>query len=264
VVVTGASGFIGRSLQPALARAGHEVIPLDVRNRAFADGEAIVHLAGIAHRRATPQELYRANVQLAEDIGRRAAANGSALVFLSSVKVHGERASAPLTEGSPIAPGDAYARTKAQAEEALRAIPGLRLAVLRPPLVYGPGVKANFLALMSALARGVPLPFASIRNRRSFVYVGNLVEAIVRCVGHEGIYLVSDGEAVSTPELCRRLGEALERPARLVPFPAALLPEKLTASLEVDDAMLRRTLHWHPAWDMSEGLRATAQWYRGG
>jgi nucleoside-diphosphate-sugar epimerase len=264
VLVTGASGFIGRSLQPALMRAGHEVVPIDVRNGGFPDGEAIVHLAGIAHRRATADELHRANVLLAHDIGRRAAANGAALVFMSSVKVHGERASAPLTERSPLAPGDAYARSKVQAEEALRAIPGLRLAVLRPPLVYGPAVKANFFNLMSAVARGIPLPFASIHNRRSFVYVDNLVDAIVRCLRQDGTYLVSDGEAVSTPELCRRLGEALERPARLFPFPAALLPEKLTASLEVDDAALRRAVQWQPASTMNEGLRATAQWYRGG
>src|SRR5205085_5865694 len=100
-------------------------------------------------------------------------------------------------------------------EDVLGAIPGLRLAVLRPPLVYGPGVKANFLALMRAIARGWPLPLGAIANRRSVIYVGNLVDAIARCLGAEGTYLVSDGEPVSTPQLCRELGDALGRPARL-------------------------------------------------
>jgi nucleoside-diphosphate-sugar epimerase len=203
------------------------------------------------------------NVQLTHELGRQAAAHGAALIFLSSVKVHGECSLSPLTERSPIAPGDAYAESKARAEEALATVAGLRLAVLRPPLVYGPGVKANFLALTTALARGVPLPFGSIRNRRSLVYVGNLVEAIVRCLGQAGVFLVSDGEAVSTPQLCRRLGEALGRQARLFPFPAALLPAKVSDSLEVDDSAIRQALGWRPGHSMQEGLRDTARWYRG-
>jgi nucleoside-diphosphate-sugar epimerase len=203
------------------------------------------------------------NVRLTHELGRQAAAHGAALIFLSSVKVHGERSLSPFTERSPIAPGDAYAESKARAEEALATVAGLRLAVLRPPLVYGPGVKANFLTLTAAVARGVPLPFGSIRNRRSLVYVGNLVEAIVRCLGQAGVFLVSDGEAVSTPQLCRRLGEALGRQARLLPFPAALLPAKVSASLEVDDSAIRQALRWRPGHSMQEGLRDTARWYRG-
>jgi UDP-glucose 4-epimerase len=135
--------------------------------------------------------------------------------------------------------------------------------VLRPPLVYGPGVKANFLALMRAIARGIPLPLAAVRNRRSFVYLGNLVDAILCCLGQEGTFLISDGVSRSTSELCRDLGQALGRPARLFPFPAVLLPQKLAGSLELDDSSIRRSLGWRPRYSMQEGLHVTARWYRG-
>ena len=194
-------------------------------------------------------------------MGQAAAAGGASLVFLSSVKVHGERSAAAFREDSPLAPEDLYAESKARAEEALRAVPELRLAVLRPPLVYGPGVKANFLALVKALARGVPLPLASVQNRRSLIYAGNLADAITACLQHEGTFLVSDGAALSTPALCREIGRALERPARLFPFPPALLPARLTSSLEVDDSAMRRALGWSPPFTREEGLRATAQWF---
>ena len=263
VAVTGASGFIGRSLCAALSGVGHEVLAVsrgtsDVRNT-----QAVVHLAAIAHRRASPQEIQRVNVDLARQVGQAAAANGAGLVFMSSVKVHGEISAAPFTETSPFAPRDIYGTSKLRAEEALLAIPGLRLAVLRPPLVYGPGVKANFLALMSAIARGVPLPFATVANRRSLVYLENLVDAILRCLGREGSFLVSDGPGGSTPQLCRQIGKALDRPARLFPFPASLLPEKLAGSLEVDDSAIRSKLGWRPPYTSDEGLQATARWYLG-
>jgi nucleoside-diphosphate-sugar epimerase len=190
---------------------------------------------------------------------RRAAALGAGFVFLSSVKVHGEASSEPFRADSPIAPEDRYAASKARAEEALRALPGLRLAVLRPPLVYGPQVKANFLALLKAVARGVPLPFASIDNRRSLIYVGNLASAILASLGASGTFLVSDGAPLSTPQLCRDIAAALGRPARLFAFPPALLPRRLAASLEVKDS----TLAWQRPFTREDGLRATALWYRG-
>lgn len=262
IAVTGASGFIGNALCRSLIAAGHEPVAADLRRLEGAG--AVVHLAGIAHRRAGRAELQRVNVDLARNVGRAAAGVGAALVFVSSVKVHGERSSGPLSEAAPIRPGDAYAESKARAEEALRAIPNLRLAVLRPPLVYGPGVKANFLALLKAVARGLPLPLASVSNRRSLVYVGNLADAIERCFGASGTWIVSDGEALSTPALCRAIGEALGKPARLFRFPPALLPvERLTGSLEVDDGLIRRELGWRPPFSLEEGLRATADWYRG-
>src|SRR5207249_9696794 len=107
------------------------------------------------------------------------------------------------------------------------------------------------------------LPLASIDNRRSQIYVGNLVDVVLKCLNREGTYLVSDGEAQSTPQLCRGIGEALERPARLFAFPASLLPGKLTQSLEVDDSAIRRALGWQPRFTPQEGLRATARWYQG-
>jgi nucleoside-diphosphate-sugar epimerase len=257
VLVTGTSGFIGRALMDSLRVRGHEAVP-DLRG-----AQALVHLAAIAHRRGVDEaELRRVNVDLAAETGRAAAAAGVPMVFVSSVKVHGEESAAPLRESSPIAPRDAYARSKAQAEEALRAIPGLRLTVLRPPLVYGPAVKANFFALMRAIARGMPLPLAGIENRRSLIYVGNLCDAILACLGSPGkTYLLSDGAPVSTPQLCRAIGAALGRPARL--FRAPWVPGKaLTRSLELDDAAIRAELGWQPPCSFDEGLRLTAAWYR--
>jgi nucleoside-diphosphate-sugar epimerase len=254
VAVTGASGFVGRTLCAALA--GHEIV--SVR-----EADAVVHLAAIAHRHASREELQRVNVDLAIQTAQEAAAAGASFVFLSSVKVHGESSRAPFREDSPLAPQDTYAESKARAEQALRGIRGLRLAVLRPPLVYGPGVKANFLALMKAVARGVPLPLASIRNRRSLLYVGNLADAIIACLGKEGTYLLADGEPLSTAQLCREIGDALGRRPRLFSFPPLFLPEKLAGSLEVEDALIRRTLGWRPPFTRAQGLRATAQWYLG-
>jgi nucleoside-diphosphate-sugar epimerase len=189
---------------------------------------------------------------------------------MSSVKVHGEESDAALSESSKIAPQGAYAESKARAEDTLRGIAGLRLVVLRPPLVYGAGVRGNFLLLMRALARGLPLPLDGIANRRSLLYAGNLADAILRSLGNEAAlgrsYLVCDGAGVSTPQLCRALGAALGRPARLfaVPLPLLeLLPgaKRLTRSLELDDAALCRDLGWRAPLTFEQGLRAAARWY---
>jgi nucleoside-diphosphate-sugar epimerase len=264
VAVTGASGFIGKHVCQALSAAGHEVDARSVRLQDTLDFTAhcVVHLAGIAHRQASREELEEANVRLAQALARHAASIGASFVFLSTVKVHGEESRRPLTEQSAFAPQDAYAESKARAEELLQAVPGLRLTVLRPPLVYGAGVKANFLALMRALDRGWPLPLASVGNRRSLIYAGNLADAIVRTLRGEGTYLVSDGSAISTAALCRELAAALGRTPRLFAWPVSLLPQKLAASLEVDDSALRRSLGWRPPHSRQAGLRATADWYR--
>lgn len=264
IAVTGAGGFVGSALCPMLAEAGHDVRRIERHVSRDLHADALIHLAAITHRRASPQELQRANVDLAVEVGRAAAAAGARMVFLSTLKVHGEESEAPLSEASPLAPRDAYARSKARAEEALRAVPGLRLTVLRPPLVYGPGVKANFLALLKAVAHGLPLPLAGVANRRSLLYVGNLAHAIMRCIQvQEHTYIVSDGVALSSAELCRQLGEALGRPARLFNFPAILLPVKLRQSLVADDGAIRRELGWSPPYPTQEGFRATARWYLG-
>jgi len=256
VHVTGAGGFIGSILCAELRRQGHE------SSAGIAGADLVVHLAGVAHRRASAEEIERVNVQLTERIGRKAAAAGAHLVFLSSVKVYGETSASPLREDSPLAPGDAYGASKVRAEGALARIDGLSCTVLRPPLVYGPGVKANFLALLRAIDRGWPLPLGAIRNRRSLIYVGNLTDVILRCAGVCGTFVVSDGPGVSTAELCREIAAALGRPARLFPFPPALLPGKLAASLEVDDRAIRERLGWRPPYTREQGLRATTDWYR--
>jgi nucleoside-diphosphate-sugar epimerase len=285
IAVTGASGFVGRALVPALEAARHDVIDAgrDVTGdiaafgdwpRVLAGADAVVHLAALAHERGVDEARLRAvNVEAAAAIGRAAAASGARMVFLSSVKALGEETvGLAFDETSPLAPRDAYGRAKADAERALLAIEGLRLTILRPPLAYGPGVKANFLSLVKAIARGLPLPLAAVRNGRSLVFVGNLADAIARCLEAKAAgktYLVCDGPAVSTPELCRALGRALGRPGRLFPFPPALLElapamKKLTRSLEVSDRALRRELGWSPPFTFEEGIRRTAEWYQKG
>jgi nucleoside-diphosphate-sugar epimerase len=283
-VVTGASGFVGRAVVPALRARGHQVVALDRAATgdiagftgwaAHVDGaDAVVHLAALAHSRARDERRLRAvNVDAAIALGTAAAAAGARMLFMSSVKVLGEETPGPpFDESSPPAPQDAYGRAKAAAEAGLRAVPGLTLTVLRPPLVYGPGVQANFLALMRAVARGWPLPLEGIENRRSLVYAGNLADAVARCLESPlaagKTCGVTDGAPLSTPQLCRALGAALGRPARLFSFPRALLElappaTKLTRSLVVDDGSLRRDLGWVPPHAFEEGLRRTAEWFR--
>jgi nucleoside-diphosphate-sugar epimerase len=251
VHVTGAGGFIGTALVPALRARGHQVLG------GSAGADAVVHLANIAHARARLEELRRVNVAGTRAAAEEARRSGVArFLYLSSAKAG--------------APEDAYGRTKLEAEQALAGLEGIGVVVLRPPLVYGPRVKANFLALLRAIDRGWPLPFASIENRRSLVYVGNLVDAILCCLERGvrgGSFAVSDGAPVSTPELCRAIARALGRPARLLRFPPALLAlvpgvAPLLRSQEVDDRAIREALGWRPPFSLEEGLRLTAQWYR--
>lgn len=277
VAVTGASGFVGRTAVAALRARGHTVVPLD-RERIgdiaavsdwssrVAGVDAVVHLAALAHARGIDEARLRAvNVTASVAIGKAAAAAGARMLLMSTVKVLGEETGdAPFDENSPLAPQDAYARAKADAETALRAVPRLALTVLRPPLVYGAGARANFRALRRAVERGWPLPFASIENRRSLVGVGNLADALVRCVeapqASGRTYGVCDGAPWSTPALCRAIGDALGRPARLFACPPAVLElapslRKLTRSLVLDDGAFRRELGWQPPQDFATGLR---------
>ena len=285
ILVTGASGFIGGTLCPVLAARGHEVRALNRGTtgdlsrfsewpRALEGIDAVVHLAAIAHVRGTDERRMRAvNVDLPLALGRAAAQAGVPLLFMSSAKVHGESTvDRPFDGSSLLAPEDAYARAKVDAETGLRALEGLNLTVIRPPLVYGPGVKANFMILLRAIARGWPLPFAGVENRRSLVSAANLADAAARCVEAPAAigrtYLVSDGPAVSTPALCRALGAALGAPTRLFPFPSALLElappmRKLTRSLELDGGAIQRELGWLPPHTFGEELRKTAAWYLG-
>lgn len=236
--------------------------------------DAVVHLAAIAHARGVAADrLQDVNRDLPIAIGRACADAGVHLVFLSSAKVHGEESGdAPFHESSAFAPADDYASAKADAENALRAIARLRCTTLRPPLVYGPGVKANFLALMRAIAQGWPLPLSRVENRRSLVFVENLADAIRRCVEAPqrvgGTFLVSDGMPLSTPALCQKLAASLGVAVRCLPIPVSWLEQihalrKLTRSFEINDRAIRSGLGWVPPVTTDEGIAATARWFRG-
>ncbi|HVL59100.1 MAG TPA: SDR family oxidoreductase [Burkholderiaceae bacterium] len=311
VLVTGANGFVGQALLPALLRAGHSVraavrvpgrcgSPIDevavgdlseaTDWRAAVDGtDCVIHLAARVHVMrdvaADPLQAFRrVNVAATEALARAAAEAGvRRLVYLSSVKVNGESTTgrAAFTESDPPLPQDPYGVSKAEAESALRAAgraTGLQIVVLRPPLVYGPQVKGNFLRLLRWVSRGVPLPLASADNRRSLIYVGNLADALVACVEHPDaaneLFLVSDREDLSTAQLIRRLADALGVRPRLLRFPPSLLSalagaagksaeaERLLGSLRIDSTRISQRLGWSPPHPVDQGLRATAAWYR--
>ena len=315
VLLTGASGFVGRALWAALRGHGFTVraamrlhsavefppgaegtqlvrtgdIGPDTGWSAALPGcDAVVHLAARVHfmrgsGACSQRAFFRTNVEGTETLAHAAARAGvRRFVFLSSVKVNGETTRGrAFTEGDPPAPADAYGASKAEAEERLKKIAGetgMEVVILRPPLVYGPGVGANFLRLLGAVDAGLPLPLAAIDNRRSLVYVGNLVSAIESGLTHAGAanhtYLVSDDHDVSTPELIRGLAAALGRNPRLVPVPLALLRiagkltgrteqvGRITESLQVDVSRIKAELGWRPPFTMPQGLAETAAWYR--
>ena len=195
-------------------------------------------------------------------------------VFLSSVKVNGEGGSAAYRETDPPATQDAYGISKHEAEVGLREIAAetdMAVVIIRAPLVYGAGVRANFQALLDAVARGIPLPLGSIDNRRSMVALDNLLDLIVTCIEHPAaaneIFLVSDGDDLSTPDLVRRMARAMGRPSRLIPVPVAVLmagatllgkretARRLCSSLQVDISKTRALLGWTPPISVDEGLR---------
>ena len=202
---------------------------------------------------------------------------------MSTIKVNGERtAERAYTENDAPRPENAYGISKQEAEQALQDVTqktGLEIVVLRPPIVYGPGVKGNFLRLMNLVARGVPLPLGAINNRRSFIYTGNLAAAIIKALDAPQAagrtYLVSDGEDVSTPDLVRGLARALGVKARLLSLPVAALGlgatlagkraefARLSGSLQVDSSRIRRELDWQPPFTLAQGLELTAKWYPG-
>ena len=305
VLVTGATGFVGRALvgealarrlpvrgavRTAGSRCGAEsVIVGEAHAAADWSGalqgcESVVHLANLAHASAGAEQIQRINVDGTLRLAEQAHECGlRRLVFVSSIKALAEASGdRPLREDDAPAPCDAYGRAKLAAERALRRFSlasGLEVSILRPPLAYGAGVRANFLALLRAIARGLPLPVASIDNRRSLIYLGNLCDAILACVlapqAAGRTYHVSDGAALSPPALVRAIAAALGRPARLLPCPPALLeslaaaigrPEtakRLTRSRELDDSAIRHELGWQPPYSFTAGLDQTVRWFRG-
>jgi nucleoside-diphosphate-sugar epimerase len=305
ILVTGATGFVGRALVHRLladrrtvraaVRPDSAALPPDVEpvivgdigadtdwRTALAGVDGVVHLAARAHivHDSSPDAhaLYRAvntlgTLRLAE---AAATAGVRRFVFLSSVRVHGERSTgAPFNESSPLAATDPYGRSKAEAERGLAALAaagGLEPVILRPPLVYGPGARGNFARLVRLVERGVPLPLGAVRNRRSLVFLGNLVDAIVLSVDHPAAtretFMVSDGEDVSTPELIRRIARVLGKSTRLIPVPPAVLRlggrlvgrsddvARLLDDLVVDSSRIGERLGWRPPFTLDEGLAA--------
>jgi nucleoside-diphosphate-sugar epimerase len=310
-LITGASGFVGRPLCAELLARGYAVRAA-VRNAAIApeniavsvvgeiDGETrwagalngidvVIHLAArvhVMHENADDPlaEFRRVNTEGTEHLARSAAANGvRRLVYVSSIKVNGEETSDgySYSEKDIPAPLDPYGSSKWEAEQLLQRTAqetGMEIVIVRPPLVYGAGVKGNFVQMMRVLAHGLPLPLASVRNKRDLVYAGNLVDALIVCATHPAAagstYLVSDGEPVSTPELLERLAQALGVTAHTFRFSPALLKlagrlvgrsaqiERLLGSLQVDSGKIRRELNWTPPYSLQQGLQATAVWYR--
>ena len=307
LLVTGGNGFVGRALCSALTQLGHNVTST-VRRResaaigqirrvavgeineqtawttALADANIVIHLAArvhVMHDTAVDSlaEFRKVNVAGTEHLARSAAASGvKRLVYVSSIKVNGEETPGRqiYSERDIPAPKDSYGISKWEAEQVLHRIAeetGLEVVIVRPPLVYGVGVKGNFAKMLRVVSRGIPLPLASVHNQRDLVYVGNLVDALITCATHPAAagqtYLVSDGESVSTPELLRYLAEAMGLPSRVFPFPPALLNvvgnmagksmqvERLLGSLRVDSSKIRRELNWNPPYTLQQGLYET-------
>jgi nucleoside-diphosphate-sugar epimerase len=253
---------------------------------AEAEAEVVIHLAARVHvmkdNALDPLgEFRRVNVQATARLAEQAAAAGvRRLVYVSSIKVNGEATPLlrPFRADDPPHPMDPYGLSKWEAEQAVRQVgadSGLEVVVVRPPLVYGPGVRANFRSMMKWLHRGVPLPFGAIDNRRSLVALDNLCDLLATCARHSAAagqtFLAGDGVDLSTAELLERLGRALGRPARLVRVPVSILQgafrlagmgdvgNRLCASLRVDIGKARELLGWQPPIGLDEGLARAAQ-----
>lgn len=311
-LVTGANGFVGKQLCAELFRQGYAIrAAVRSENARIDDAEqaivgsigggtdwtaalhgvdVVIHLAARVHvMRETAgdplAEFLEVNLHGTANLARQAVQAGvKRLVYVSSIKVNGEETIGGhyYTELDDPSPQDSYGISKREAEQTLHRVAaetGLEIVIVRPPLVYGAGVKGNFAQMLKILAKGIPLPLASVHNLRSLIYVENLVDALIVCATHHAAagqtYLVSDGEDISTSDLLHQLGVAMGRPARLFPCPPALLKlagrltgkagqvERLLGSLRVDSGKIRRELNWIPPYTLEQGLSATADWYRG-
>jgi len=312
VLVTGANGFVGRALCAELRErefavrgvvrdfscreeCGFEVVKIadiDASTEwvgALRGIDTVIHLAARVHVMndtvADPlAEFRRVNTAGTEHLARCAAASGvKRLIYASSIKVNGEATFGghKFSEADPPAPQDHYGVSKWEAEQALLRVAaetGLEVVIVRPPLVYGPGVKGNFINLLAAIDKGIPLPLAGAHNARSLVYVGNLVDALIVCATHPAAagqtFLIRDGMDVSTALLMEKIAESLGRGSRSFYFPHSLLHaaaavlgrseqmDRLFGSLCVCDAKIRNKLGWVPPYTLEQGLNATANWYR--
>ncbi|MGU7813837.1 UDP-glucose 4-epimerase family protein [Burkholderia sp. AW49-1] len=312
LVVTGANGFVGRAVCRRALDAGHTVTALVRRPGTCVDGvrewvhgaadwdgldeswpvdlaaDCVIHLAARVHvmhdKAPDPDVAFDAtNVAGTLRLAEAARKHGvRRIVYASSIKAVAESdGEAPLSESTHPDPQDAYGRSKLRAEQQLArfgASAGLDVVVVRPPLVYGPAVGANFLSMMNAVARGMPLPLGSITARRSIVYVDNLADALLRCAidprAAGECFHVADDDPPSITDLLRLVGDALGKPARLLPVPVAALRalgrltgrsaaiDRLTGSLQLDTGRIKRVLGWQPPYTTRQGLETTAAWYR--
>lgn len=309
-LITGANGFVGKTLCAELLKRGVAVIAavraehsrvagihttvvgsIDADTdwrAALHEVDVVIHLAARVHvmkdDAADPLVAFlRVNLSGTENLARQAAQAGvKRLVYVSSVKVNGESTTAnpPYSESDPPDPQDAYGLSKWRAEQALQKIAqetGLEIVIVRPPLVYGAGVKGNFISLMTAIDKGLPLPLAGAQNLRSLLYVGNLVDALIACATHPDAagqtYLLSDGEDISTARLIENLAQSLGRRNRSCYFPQSLLRvaaavlgrsaqvDRLLGTLQVSNQKICKQLGWYPPFSLEQGLRATADWY---
>lgn len=302
ILLTGASGFVGRELVRVMARQRNMEVSVALRRHggvqgfpvylvdeisrltdwsvAVAKQEVVIHTAALAHFiTAEPNgalaELRKVNVDGALNLAKQAAQAGSKrFVFISSIGVNGNTNTYPFAAGDQPNPAEPYAFSKLEAEQGLWQIQqetGMEVVIIRPPLVYGPGAPGNFGSLVRWVEKGVPLPFGAVYNKRSLVGIDNLVDLIIRCIDHPAaanqVFLAGDGEDLSTTELLRGVGEAMGKPARLIPVPAGLLQlgatllgkkamaQRLLGSLQVDISKTCEMLDWKPPYTVQEGLR---------
>ena len=255
-------------------------------NSALLNCDAVIHLAARVHvmREGADDplsEFRRVNTAATEHLARCAAARGvRRLVYVSSIGVNGlvTDGTTKFSEEDNTNPHNAYALSKWEAEQALQRVAsetGLEVVILRPPLVYGAGAPGNFAQMLRLVDLGVPLPLANIKNKRDLLYVGNLVDALMMCATHpaaaNNTYLVSDGEAVSTPEILRGLAKELGVSSRVLPFPIGLLKlmaamfgkadqvDRLVGSLQVDSTKIRHQLGWLPPYSLQQGFSKTVR-----
>ena len=308
--MTGADGFVGSSLCVQVMGRGYDVMATTraqsyqfdgVRNiqvgninektdwaEALHEVDVVIHLAARVHVMSNDDasslaEFRSINVQATLRLAQQAARTGAKrFIFLSSIKVNGEATSRGMAfrAGDTHIPTDHYGLSKYEAEQGLLTIAaetGMEVVIIRPPLVYGPGVRANFASMIRWMQRGIPLPFGAIDNRRSFIALDNLVSFIIHCIDHpkaaNEIFLISDGEDVSTTVLLQKMSKALGKKRCLMPVPERWLRSvakilgredeagKVLNSLQVDSSKARDVLGWKPVITMDEQLHKTAEWY---
>lgn len=288
ILITGSNGFIGKSLLEALKHL--EVVrPLRTEWHSYLEGvDCVIHLAGKAHtplngRKNELNEYRSINVKKTLELAQKAAlAKVKRFIFMSSIKVNGETTGRKkFTAYDTASPEDAYGLSKLEAELGLRQIAsqtGMEVVIIRAPLVYGPGVKANFLSLLHFVNYYVPMPFGMIHNKRSFVSVDNLINLILACIKHpkaaNKTFLVSDDQDISIGELLKKISIAFNKPAILIPVPLWILKaffrsfwmkkmeDRLLASMQIDITYTKKILNWHPPYTIEQGLLNTVVSYK--